>query len=488
MTPDELQRLVEHLRSLPKETEWVELKHNNADPREIGEQISALANGAALHRQPRAFVLWGVEDNSHNPVGTTFQPRQTRIGNEELENWLLHLLTPRIDFRFHEGEMDGRHFVLLEIPPASHQPVSFSGTEYIRVGSYKKKLKDHPEKERTLWAIFSETPFETGIAARAVASDQVLSLIDYSGCFKLLDIPLPDNRQAILDRLSADRVIVPEPGDRFDITNVGAILLAADLRRFDRLARKAPRVIIYQGDNKTRTIKEHPDPASDTPRPGYAVGFEALLAWINDQLPQNEQIGQALRRKVHFYPEVAIRELVANALIHQDFNPSGTGPMIELFSTRMEITNPGLPLVDPLRFLDEPPRSRNETLAGLMRRMNICEERGSGIKKVIAAVEEYQLPAPDFRTTPQHTVAILFAPRDFAHMDRQERIRACYQHACFWYVSGKEMTNTTLRARLGLDKARYVLATRVIRDALDAGLIRLSGGPRKDARYVPFWA
>jgi ATP-dependent DNA helicase RecG len=488
VTPDELNRLVEHLRPLPRETEWVEFKHNNADPREIGEQISALANGAALHRQPRAFVLWGVEDDSHNLVGTTFQPRQTRIGEEELENWLLHLLTPRIDFRFHEGGIAGRHFVLLEIPPASHQPVIFSGTEYIRVGSYKKKLKDHPEKERTLWAIFSETPFEAGIAAPAVASDQVLSLIDYVGCFKLLSIPLPDNRQAIFDRLSAEKVIVPEPGDCFDITNVGAILFAADLRRFDRLARKAPRVVIYQGDNKIQTVKEYPDPASNAPRPGYAIGFEPLLSWINDQLPQNEEIGQALRVKVRLYPEVAIRELVANALIHQDFNLTGTGPMIEIFATRMEITDPGLPLVDPLRFIDEPPRSRNEALAGLMRRMNFCEERGSGIDKVIASIEVFQLPAPDFRTSPQHTIAVLYGPRGFVAMDRQDRRRACYQHACLLYVSGRRMTNTSLRERLRIEKKNYPIASRIIRDSIDAGLIRQAGGTRKDANYVPFWA
>jgi predicted HTH transcriptional regulator len=487
MIPEELKRLVEHLRSLPRETEWVEFKHNNAVPQEIGECVSALSNGAALHRQGQAFLLWGIADGSHDLVGTTFRPRQTKVGNEEMENWLLRLLNPRIEIRIHEGDPHGRHVVLFEIQPASHQPVAFNGIEYIRVGSYKKKLKDYPEKERALWALFSEKPFETGIALASASPDDVLVLIAYPGAFRLLGTPLSDNRQAILERLTAEKVIVPRPGGLFDVTNVGAVLFASDLRRFDRLARKTPRVVIYQGDNKTRTIKEHPDPSSDVPRPGYAVGFEAMLAWINDQLPQNEQIGQALRKKVRLYPEVTIRELVANALIHQDFNITGTGPMIELFDTRMEITNPGLPLVDPLRFIDEPPRSRNETLAGLMRRMNICEERGSGIKKVIAAVEEYQLPAPDFRATTQHTIAVLFAPRAFADMDRQERIRACYQHACLWYVSGKEMTNTTLRARLGLDKARYVLATRVIRDTIDAGLIRLSGGPRKDARYVPFW-
>ncbi len=489
MNPSELQRLVDDLRSKPKETEWVEFKHNKDVPQEIGEYISALSNGAALHRQPHAYIVWGIEDETHELVGTTCRPRNVKVGAEELENWLLRLLEPRIEFRIHEGDIRSKHVALIQIQPATNQPVSFSGTEYIRVGTYKKKLKEYPEKERSLWALFAEKPFETCLAATSVSSDQVLALIDYATCFRLLGIPVPENRKKILQRLAAENIILPKPGSRYDITNIGAVLFAADLRRFERLARRAARVVIYKGDNKTRTVKEHPDSASDIPRPGYAIGFESLIAWINDQLPQNEQIGQALREQVRLYPQEAIRELVANALIHQDFNLRGTGPMVEIFAGRMEITNPGLPLLDTSRFIDGPPHSRNEALAATMRRMNICEERGSGIKKVIDAVERYQLPAPDFRITPQHTVAVLFAPRKFVDMDREERIRACYQHACLWHVSGKKgMNNSTLRARLGLAQDRYVLATRVIRDTLNAGLIRLVGGSRKDARYVPHWA
>ena len=309
-----------------------------------------------------------------------------------------------------------------------------------------------------------------------------MALIDYASCFRLLGIPLPESHQAILDRLDSERIAVRQPGDRFDITNVGAVLFAMDLRRFDRLARKAPRVVIYQGEDRTKTTKEHVE------HRGYAAGFESLIAYINDQLPQNEEVGQALRRQVRVYPEPAIRELVPNALIHQDFNLTGTGPMIEIFTGRMEVSNPGLPLIDTLRFIDEPPRSRNELLAGLMRRMNICEERGSGIDKVIAAIEEFQLPAPDFRATSQHTVAVLFGPRDFGAMDRQDRIRACYQHACLWYVSGKQITNATLRSRLKISKTNYPLASRIIRDTIDAKLIRPFSGSGKESGYVPFWA
>ena len=191
------------------------------------------------------------------------------------------------------------------------------------------------------------------------------------------------------------------------------------------------------------------------------------------------------------YPEIAIRELVANALIHQDFNVTGSGPMVEIFSDRMEISNPGVPLINTLRFIDDPPRSRNEMLAALMRRMNICEERGSGIDKVIFHVEIFQLPAPDFRVAGDSTVAVLFGPRKFAQMDREERVRACYQHACLQFVSGKRMSNATLRKRMGIKDSNYPLASRIIRDATEARLIRPHGAPegsRKDSSYVPFWA
>ena len=136
----------------------------------------------------------------------------------------------------------------------------------------------------------------------------------------------------------------------------------------------------------------------------------SLMPHINSQLPSNEVIEQALRRTVPMYPELAVLELVANALIHQDFSIGGTGPMVEIFEDRMEVTNPGSPLVDTDRFLDSPPKSRNKTLAALMRRMGICEERGSGVDKVVSQTEFYQLPAPIFEVSGDNTRAILLPP------------------------------------------------------------------------------
>lgn len=426
-----------------------------------------------------------MNDISHDILGTNFKPRLEKIGNQELENWLVTQLSPRINFKIYEFAFEEKNIVFFEIPKANHVPVRFKGLEYIRVGSYKKLLKDFPEKERELWALFSLEPFEKSIALESLTADEIITNINYPAYFDLTKQSLPDNRDGIIQRLISERLIVQKTGNIFDITNLGGILFGKDLRNFERLSRKAIRVVIYKGKNRVESQREQ------TGIKGYATDFEEMLGFINDQLPKNEQIGQAFRREKRMYPEVAIRELVANAIIHQDFNISGTGPLIEIFTDRIEITNPGVPLIDTMRFIDEPPRSRNEDLAAFMRRINICEERGSGIDKVILMVELFQLPAPEFQVTANHTKVTLFAYKKLADMDKADRVRACYQHACLRYVSNDRMTNSSLRERFSIKDENYSMASRIISDTIDTGFIKPhdpENMSRKHAKYVPFWA
>lgn len=481
----QFQNLVRNLSSIRKEAEWLEFKVNNANPQEIGEYISALSNGAALLGRHSAYILWGVEDSNGKIAGTTFRPKEAKINGQELESWLIMQLDPQIDLRIHEGEVDGAHVVLFEFAPATHRPIRFRGIEYIRVGTYKKKLQDCPEKERELWRILGQTTFEKAAAMKNVTPDQILSLLNYTVYFDLMNLPHPENKAGILEKLASEKLIVPADDGGYDISNLGAILFAKSLDDFERLARKVLRIIFYRGDSRMETIKEQ------EVKKGYAIGFEDTVAYINDQLPQNEHIGEALRREVRMYPKIAIRELVANALIHQDFNVTGAGPMVEVFSNRVEISNPGLPLIDTLRFIDETPRSRNEVLARLMRRLNICEERGTGVDKAIIQIELFQLPPPDFRATTHSTLAVLYGPKKLKEMDSKERTRAVYQHACLQYVIGKKMTNQSLRTRLGIQQSSYPLASRIIKQAIQENLIKPQGdeiGAGKSAVYLPFWA
>ncbi len=475
--------LAHELRNLPHETDWVEFKVNYGKPHAIGEYISALANAAALHGKPHAYMLWGIENGTHAIAGTDFSPAAARKGNEPLETWLLRLLQPRIDFHFHEVADAGRRIVLLEIARAAQHPVAFEGIEYIRVGSAKRKLKDYPEKERALWRVFDRVSFEEGIAAERLSAEDILYRLDYPTYFDLLNAPLPDGRAAILDALRQDRLIAPCVAGGFDITNLGAILLAKNLGDFPRLKRKAVRVIEYRGAGRTEPLREREEIR------GYAAGFNGLMDSINARLPAKEVIGPALRRTVRAFPESAVRELTANALIHQDFFRTGAGPMVEIFAGRIEITNPGEPLVDTQRFLDSPPTSRNETLASLMRRFRICEERGSGIDKVVTEVERHQLPAPLFEAPPNFTRVVLFAHKALTDMDKAERVRACYLHACLKYVAQDFLTNASLRERFGIRDNNRAVVSRYIRAAVEAGMIKAfdERAGRKMKKYVPFW-
>ena len=488
MTPirdhDYLVGLVRELCKLPRETEWVEFKTNYGDPERIGELISALANGAALNGKPNAYIVWGIEDETHAVVGATFSFAAEKKGNEPLETWVLRKLRPRIDFRFHEVIVDEQRVELLEIDRASRNPVAFDRDEFIRVGSVTKKLREYPEKERDLWRIFDRVSFEDGTAAERVREEDVLLKLDYPTYFHLLQVPLPDGRAAILDALRQDDLIVPCEAGGWNVTNLGAILLARKLYDFPRLKRKAMRVIKYSGAGRFDASTEREDTR------GYATAFTAIVDHVMALIPSNEVIDRSLRKAVPMFPAIAVRELVSNALIHQDFSVTGAGPMVEIFDDRIEITNPGEPLVNTDRFVDAPPKSRNEALASLMRRFRICEERGSGIDRVVAEVEAFQLPAPLFEAPVGSTRSVLFAHKPLSGMGKAERIRACYMHACLRYVIGQPMNNASLRERFDISKENAAQASRLLKEALDSRVIAIrdpEAGTRSRT-YLPFWA
>ena len=476
--------LIYELCKLPTESEWVEFKHNKAEPEETGEYISALANSAALQRKDSAYLVWGVDNDNHKILGTTFRPRISKVGNEEFESWVLHNLEPKINFRFHEVDIEDQHMVLLEISPAFRHPVKFKGQAYFRVGTCKKNLKQHPEYERKLWRILDRISFEQSIAVERLAANDVLHLLDYPAYFDLLSTPVPDGHTAILHALKEDKLIQPCDAGGWNITNLGAMLFAKRLKDFSQVGRKAIRVIHYKGKSRTETIREQ------VGGKGYACGFEGLIEFIMTLVPSSEIIEQALRKTTPMYPELAVRELVANALIHQDFFATGTGPMFELFEDRLEITSPGKPLVAADRFLDTPPKSRNEALASLLRRFRICEERGSGIDKVVSETEFYQLPAPLFEVSGDFTRVVMFSPRPLSAMSKEDRIRACYLHACLKYVERDYLTNTSLRQRFGIEEQNRSMVSRLIREALNSGVLvpYEQDAPPKHMKYMPWWA
>lgn len=476
--------LIEELKQLPAETSWVEFKRNNKDPGMIGRLASALSNAARLADQPYGFLLWGLEDGSHRIVGTDFDPGCEAVQKQPFEFWLAQRLKPSTAFSFRSVQHPNGRVVLLELPAASPSPIEFDGAAYIRIGSATPPLSDHPARLHALWDKLRPFLWETGTATQFISADEITAKLDYPAYFELTKQPLPTTLETILHRLAEDRLIAKDVGGRWNITNLGAILFAKRIDKFDqRISRKAVRFVAYEGKSRADRVIQRQDSAR-----GYASGFANLLDVINASLPRNEHIDRAFRVESPLFPAIALRELVANALIHQDMTITGTGPLIELFKDRLEITNPGTPLIQTDRFIDSAPRSRNEALASLMRRMNICEEQGTGVDKIVAAVELSQLPPPDFRVEENATRVILYAPRRFAEMTVDERVRACYQHAVLRYVSGERMRNSTLRERFGIESKNAAQVSQVIRLALERGLIRPADPEKPQSAYIPAWA
>lgn len=458
-------------RQAPTEHQRLEFKEakNQFDYRRLCEYCAAMANEGG------GVLLFGIVDKSPRPVVGT------KACNDPVG--MAAKLFESLGFRVDVEEVihpDGRVIV-------HHIPSRPRGTAYHLDGKYLMRSGEElvPMSEDQLRKIFAEgQPDWLEEHARTDLDAQaVIDLLDTQTFFELLKLPYPTGRDAVIDRLVRER-LVDELNGIFAIRRIGGLLLARRLDDFPDMSRKAPRVVVYTGTSKLETKLDQPGAK------GYAVGFRGLVRFVMSQLPQNEVIEDALRKEVKLVPEIVMRELVANALIHQELSMTGASIMVEIYGNRVEISNPGEPVVPVERFIDGY-QSRNERLADLMRRMGICEEKSSGIDKVVSAAELYQLPAPDFRSGFKRTVVTIYGPRDFEEMDRDDRIRACYQHCVLKYVMSERMTNQTLRDRFRLSESKSASVSQVITATVDAGQIKAdekAGGSKKFARYVPIWA
>lgn len=458
-------------RQLPSEHQRLEFKEakTQLDSRKLYRYCVALANEGG------GYLVLGVADQPPHPVVGT-QAFRDRVAMAEK---LFQVVGFRVDIE-EVAHPDGRVLVF-------HIPSRPRGTAYHLDGAYLMRSGGSlvAMSEDQLRRIFAEgqpdwleEPSKTGLDAQ-----DVVELFDTQTFFELLKLPYPRERNGVIDRLVRERLLDEAEGG-YAIRRLGALLLAKRLEDFPDLARKAPRVVVYTGTAKTETRLDQ------TGTKGYAVGFQGLVRFVMAQLPQNEVIEDALRKDVKLVPEIAIRELVANALIHQDLTIGGASAMVEIYSNRVEISNPGEPVVPVERFIDGY-QSRNERLADLMRRMRICEEKSSGIDKVVNAAEVYQLPAPDFRVSHRRTLVTIYGPKNFEDMDRDDRVRACYQHCALKWVMSGRMTNQSLRERFHLPEGKSAIVSQVIAATIEAGLIKPDetvGTSRKFARYLPFWA
>jgi len=465
-----------------EENETIEFKVGVHDPEKMGEIISALANSACYHNREYAYLVFGIDDKTKKIVGTDFHAKTEKTKGQNLNLWLRQHLNPVVDFEVFEFSYDNKHISLYKIPACKNVPVKFKNIDYFRNGSNTAKLSNYTEKERKIWSK-GTIPFEKEICKSNLSPKDIINLLSIETYYNLMKLPISTNTDDIIKQFEDESFII-KTDSTYSITNLGALLLAQNINSFDGLNRRAVRVITYKGTDKINTIREN------ISSKGYAVELPQIIDWILTQLPANEEIGKVLRKKTTMYPEIAIRELVVNAIIHQDFSEKGF-IMIEIFSDRLEITNPGIPVVDTERFIDDN-KCRNEELADVMRRMRFCEEKGSGFDKIIFHIELYQLPPVNIKADNDKTTITIYSYKTLNQLNKKEKIRACYQHACLKYISNKEMTNQSLRKRFNIEECNIGIASRIIKYTLNNKLIKLNedrtNKSKKFASYLPFWA
>ncbi|MDD8018655.1 MAG: ATP-binding protein [Bacteroidota bacterium] len=476
-----LELLVKSLDPIPQELNQLDWKADLSQKEErFHDHLSAFANyeggGYLVFGVTRQGKVLGIEHLNTEEI-------LKKIGNIARDG-----LEPAVTIDYSIKSFREKNLLFIHVLESSTKPVHLRGQSieeaFTRSAGQTRKMT----KEDIRKAILISQPlrYEEIIAYRSSSVTDILQRLEYIRIFEMLNLPVPQTSDAICEQLGVQKIL-KKVGGEIGITNLGVLLGAKELQNFSGKERKGVRVIKYVGTSREKTEREQEG------KRGYAVGFEGLIQYIQNLLPASEVIKEALRKEVTIYPVIAIRELVANALIHQDLTASGMSPMVEIFDDRIEITNPGrlLPTIRIERLIDTAPDPRNDLLAKFMRRLNICEERGSGIDKALLAIEMYGMPPPEFIEGENYFKAILYSPRPFNRMTKDERIRACYFHCCLKHVANDRMTNTTLRERFKIEEKNYPIVSAVIKDTLAKRFIKL-GDPesksRKHAYYVPFWA
>lgn len=480
--------LIYSLIGYPNETEWLEFKSNNNDADRIAKDISALANSAAFHGRDCAYKIWGISDDDHKLIGTTFDPfRQKAKGNQDLLIWLKTHLSHNANYDFSEIYFENKKYIVLTIYAATNQPVRYNSIAYIRSGSSTTTLSGGSATESELWRKLQRNDFELQGAIKNDASSKISSFLYIDAYYELNRLTQPSSLEGILTDFIEQEIIKKQDDGTYTITNLGALLLAKDLSAFPNLRKRPLRILRFEGNGNFNILDDK------TFNEGYAISLQRAEDYIKAVIPSKEVIDGAFRRIVYAYPQRAIRELLSNIVIHQDLTVTTSGPLVNIFDNRIEFCNPGVSLIPLERVLNAQPKTRNNALVNQLRLMDPCEEGGTGWDLAVAACEEYHMVAPKIESSEElGTKVTLYHGGAYPHMTKHERMDAAYWHACLKYASGESMNNQSLRERFGLDnEQKNTLAiSRLIKECCKEGLIKAEdeNAGTKYKRYIPSWA
>lgn len=423
-------------------------------------------------------MVWGIDDDTHEVIRTSFDPTSQKVKGQELMSWLRNMLSDNAAFYFTECRVDGKRVVILRIESSSGYPVSFRSREFIRDGSYTKLLVERPQLASALWSSLNSTIMETALAMEDCTEDDVIDILSTETMVTLLKMAPTLHDGSLMDALVDNGILIRQDDGMYSITNAGALLFAKNLSKFDKLSRRALRVVRYNGDSRVEIGRQYQDFR------GYAVGFESNVHMIMMMLPSREILHSGRAVLSEDFPETVIREVLTNAMVHQDLSITGMNLSVEVFSNRVEVSNPGTMLVEEDRLMDSAPRPRNNGMASLMRRMGFAEGMGSGWDKIVDASEESGSLVPSVMIDRNGTRVTIKGPTPIDDILSMDLVWNCYMHACSRFMKGAMMTPNSLERRFGTDDPEVISGS--IEQTLERELIKRNTTSTKG--YVPYWA
>lgn len=386
-----IKNLVQQLVNEPNEQEWLEFKENYHSAEEIGERISALANGACLCNKRNGYLIFGVKDSDQSIVGTNFDPKKQKAkGNEDLEFWLSSRLNPRIDFKIYDVDIEGKKVIVFEIPATSHTPVAFLHEAYIRVGSYTKKLKDYPEKAKKIWQSMS-TDWSAEICQDATIED-----LDPIAIAKARQLFIKKNPRLVEEVPNWDDVTFLNKARltiKGKITNTAIVLLGLpESAHFINPAVAQMTWILKSADGIEKDYEHFYTP--------FLLAVDEIYHKIRNLKYRYLMSGTLFPEEVDQYDPYIIREALSNAIAHQDYRLGGRITIVEKEDSTLTFQNYGsfLPVsIDNVILSDSPEQKyRNTFLVNAMMQLNLIDTIGSGIRRMFLKQREKFFPMPDY--------------------------------------------------------------------------------------------
>lgn len=404
MNNSELVALIDRLCALPTETEWFEFKRNRYEPQAIGEYLSALANEVCLRGQPRGYLVFGIDDDTHDVVGTCFDPYAVKgKGNQDLLPWLAAGLCPNTGFETHIVEHPDGRVVFFEVGPAREQPVSFYGTEYIRVGSSKTELSKHPEKARELWTRGCDWSGEVCEAASLDDLDpEAVAKAREQFVVKHLDRASDVAGWSDVTFLNKARVL-----KQGAVTHTALLLLG----RAESATLLSPAVA-----KVSWVLKDEANRELDYGHfgPPFLLAGDRLQKRIRNLIVRAMPSGTLFPQEITQYDPWVIREALHNCIAHQDYGLHGRIVVVE-FPDRVLLTNVSdfLPGDVETVIRQDAPQAiyRNPFLADAMVELNLIDTQGGGIKRMFETQRRRSFPLPDYDLTEPGHVAVSISGR-----------------------------------------------------------------------------